>query len=489
MSSSADLGRHPQRFGIGSILLANLLPLGGVLWFGWEPSVLVVIYGLELLFTFPLAGVKALFAQQPSRSDTDDGSSVVSVSHQLTETRGSVRVVSWLPPIYPRNLPFAAALVNGSLWFLIMFGVVLSSVGPVGDVLTRPEVLVSVFALVIAQSVETWREYLRDGYKTASAYSVIETPARQAFFLTFVLVVTPGIGAVGIEGILGVIVVVKLLTEWSTHRATNSDTGGLTDWLAGPDPTAVDRDPVDIPDTDPEARIATDGRAALYTGVFDVFGRLAPFVVMPFIFGWFIAMLMLGDGTPAVVGLAVSAIIVMSFIGYLAARVLMVYLQYGFVEYRRYGDQLVAYDTLLNEPQWSTPISTLRNVQIVPDRLADRLVGTRTVVLTTGWSDHERRRYLGPTAAVDELIEAFELPVRKIDLEPLDRRPAAVIIAALSGFVTLVVLLGVGPWVTLSELLSSGLVYGIFGLPVGGLVLRFVWVQSYPDRTTEPVRN
>jgi len=489
MSSSADLGRHPQRFGIGSILLANLLPLGGVLWLGWDPSTLVVIYGLELLFTFPLAGLKALFAQQPSRSDTDDGSSVVSVSHELTEIRGSVRLVSWLPPIYPRNLPFAAALVNGSLWFLIMFGVVLSSVGPVGDVLTRTEVLVSVFALVVAQSVETWREYLREGYKTASAYSVIETPARQAFFLTFVLVVTPGIGAVGIEGILGVIVVVKLLTEWSTYRATTGDTGRLTDWLAGPEPTDLDRDPVDIPDTDPEARIATDGRAALYTGVFDVFGRLAPFAAVPFIFGWSIAMIMLGDGTPAVVGLAVSALIVVSFIGYLAARVLMVYLQYGSMEYRRYGDQLVAYDTLLCEPQWSTPISTLRDVQIVPDRLADRLVGTRTVVLTTGWGDHERRRYLGPTAAVDELIEAFELPVRKIDLEPLDRRPAAVIIAALSGFVTLVVLLGVGPWVTLSELLSSGLVYGIFGLPVGGLVLRFVWVQSYPDRTTEPVRN
>lgn len=495
MGSTSDPGRQRPRFGVGSILLANLLPLGGVLWLGWDPATLVVIYAVELLFTFPLAGLKAVFAERPPRTDHAD-SSVVSVSSELTERRGSVEVVSWLPPIYPRNLPFATAIGNGSIWFLIAFGGVISTVFTVGDVLTRPEVIVSVFALVVAQLVDTWRDYLGGGYKTASAYSVIETPTRQAFFLTFVLMATPGLGVIGVEGVLGVIVGVKLLIEWSAYQATtdgnNRLTGWLVDWLAGPEPVESDSEPEDVPDvdtdtdTDPEACISTDRRAVLYTGLFEVVGKVAPFVAIPFIFVWSVVLSLFGDGAPTLAVIGVSVGLAVSFLGYLAMRVLFVFLQYGSLEYRRYGERIVAYDTLLDEPQWSTSIPTLRNVQVVPDRLADRLLGTRTLTVTTGWGDHEKRRYLGPTAEVDELVAAFELPVRTTELDPVDRRPAAVVVACLVGLSSVVVVLAVGPWIALGELLFSGIAYGVFGFPVLGLLLRFVWVQSYPERTTDP---
>jgi len=42
---------------------------------------------------------------------------------------------------------------------------------------------------------------------------------------------------------------------------------------------------------------------------------------------------------------------------------------------------------------------------------------------------------------------------------------------------------------TLSELLFGGLVYGVFGLPFVGLLLRVIWTQSYPDRTADPITN
>ncbi|GAB6878324.1 hypothetical protein JCM17823_05980 [Halorubrum gandharaense] len=460
----------------------------GVLRFNWDPATLVVIYALELLFTFPLAGVKALFAGRPPRTD-HDGTSVVSVSSELTAVRGSVKLVSWLPPVYPRNLPFATAVINGAVWFLIAGGVVLSSVVPVGNVLTSPEVLVSALALIVGQSVETWRDYLQDGHETASAYSVIETPARQAFFLTFVLMVTPGIGVVGVEGVLSVIVLVKLLIEWSAFRATTDGTGRLTGWLSGPEPMTADPDPVEIPDCDIDARISTHRRAALYTAVFDVGGRLAPFAVMPFIFVWFVVMILLGDGAAPIVAGAISVAILVAFLGYLAMRVLMEYLQYGSLEYRRYGDRLVAYDTLLAEPQWSASIAALRDVQVVPDRFADRLLGTRTIAITTGWGDDETRRYLGPTADADRLVEAFELPVRTTELDPLDRRPAALVIICLVALGGAIGGLAIGPWVTLEELLFGGLTYGVFGIPIIGLILRLLWVQSYPERTTDPITN
>jgi hypothetical protein len=92
MPSIPDSAHRRHRLGFGPILLANLVPLVGVARFGWDPGTLVVVYGLELLFTFPFAGVKALFARRSPRTD-HDGSNVISVSSDLTETRGSIDLV------------------------------------------------------------------------------------------------------------------------------------------------------------------------------------------------------------------------------------------------------------------------------------------------------------------------------------------------------------------------------------------------------------
>lgn len=486
MPSISDLRRRHSRLGFGPILLANLLPLVGVVWLDWDPATVVAIYALELLFTFPLAGVKALFAARPPRTDHEE-SSVVSISNELVESRGSVELVSWVPPLYPRNLPFATAVVFGTAWFVIAGGVVLSSVIHLGDALTRPAVLVSALALVVGQSVETWRDYLRGGYETASAYSVIETPARQAFFLVFVLMVTPGVGVVGVEGVVSAIVLGKLLIEWSAYRAAADGTGRLTGWLSGPDPLESEPDPVTVPDGPPDAVVSTHRRAALYDAAFDAVGRRAPFLVMPFIFVWFVVLIVLGEGASPALTVVVSIVIGVAFLGSLALRVLTGYLRYGSLEYRRYGDRIVAYDTLLATPQWSASIPVLRDVQVVPDRLADRLLGTRTVAVTTGWGDDEARRYLGPTADADRLVDLFDLPVRTTDIGPIDRRPFAAVVACLVALGGTLVVLTIGPWLTLGELLIGGLTYGVFGIPFAGLALRFVWVQAYPDRTTDPV--
>ncbi len=72
-------GKFPPRsVGFRPVLGANLLPLIGVLWLGWDPETLVTVYGCELLLLFPLAGVKALFAGRPPRTDRE--SDVISVS-------------------------------------------------------------------------------------------------------------------------------------------------------------------------------------------------------------------------------------------------------------------------------------------------------------------------------------------------------------------------------------------------------------------------
>ncbi|WP_279387017.1 DUF6498-containing protein [Natrarchaeobius halalkaliphilus] len=119
MVPSRIRARAPSTAAFAPILFANLVPLVGVLAYGWEPSTLVVIYALEVLLAFPLAATKALFAGRPPRVEDlekDSGNlGVLSVGNtDLVRKRGSITLVSWLPPVYPRNLPFVGAVIFGA---------------------------------------------------------------------------------------------------------------------------------------------------------------------------------------------------------------------------------------------------------------------------------------------------------------------------------------------------------------------------------------
>lgn len=479
MPSRIRLDGLPARLGSVPTVLANLLPLVGVLRFGWDPTTLLVVYALELVVSLPLAGVAAVFAERPPQTDRD-GSTVIDVSDELSERRGSVRLTAWLPPVHPRNLPFAAAVGYATVLFAMVLTVVLGNVPLVAAALGRPDVLASVAALVVGGAVETWRDHVRPDCPPTSPYAVIETPARRGLFVVFVLLLVAGSDGVGPVGVLAALVFGKLLVEWSGYRAARGGGGRLAGWLSGPEVAEADPDPVPIPDGDPDVCVATHDRAVLYTGVFDVLKRLAPFVLLPFAFLWFAVLGLLdGDATRTMTlgfGLVVAALLV----GYLGLQVVIFHLRYAPLEYRRYGDRLVAYDTLVDEPQWASSIETLHGVRVAADRLPDRLLGTRTIAATTGPDDANTERYLGPVRDHGTLVSAFDFPVTT-DLEPLDRRPVAVVIACLVGAVTAVAAFAVGPWIPLDELFGRLLVYGPFVIPTASLPLRFVWNRAYPN--------
>lgn len=481
MVSAVRPGRRQGLLNSAPILVANLFPPVAVLRFGWPPETLVVVYLLELLFSFPLAGAKALFARRLPRGDNGD-SSLVEVSSGLTGKRGSVEVASRLPPVYLRDLPFAAAVVTGATWFVIITGVAFSNVFTIADALARPGVLFGVATLVVGQSVEAWRDYVRDGgYETASPHSVVETATRQAVFVAVLLLVVPGADGLDAVGSLVVLVSGKLLVEWSARRARHGGGGRITGWLSGPDATREPPDPVAVPDDPPDASVPTAGRAALYTGLFDVLGRVAPFAAVPFVFVWLTLLASLEDPS-SFVALALGLGLLALYLGYLGAAIAAFYPGYGWLEYRRYGDRLVAYDTLVEEPQWSAAVDRLRDVRVVPDRLPDRLLGTRTVAVTTGWGDDEARRDVGPVADPDALVDAFELPVRTGDLGPLRRAPVVVVLGCLAGLVAAVVALAAGPWMSLPGLLTAAVVHGWFAVPSTAGALRVVRVRASPER-------
>lgn len=462
MPSIAHRGRQSLSGATGffPVLLANLIPLAGVLRLGWDPATLAAVYAVEVVLSILLAGAKALFAARPPPEDREAG--VISVTEApLSNKRGTIYPISWLPPIYLRNVPFAAAVCGAVAWIALVVGVAFSQVFDVPTLLGRPAVLASALALVAGEAIDVARDYLgRRRYAETSPYAVVETPTRRAFFLVFALFALPVLdAAAGGVAVLAAFVAVKLLVEWSAFRATHgndaSSGGRITSWLAGPTDSPEPPEPIAIPDVEPDVRVSAHRRTTVVTAVLKTLTRAAPIYATGFFVVWLVGLgLFVGDASGAVVvgsGIAVLAL----YLGALAVNIAGFALTYAPIEYRRYGDRLIAYDTWLDEPQWTTSVDHLRGASVVHTRLPDRAFGTRTIELTTGFGDNETERFVGPVADGEALVSAFDVPIQSTDLPPMNRRIAAIAIG-----IGLVVGVGAvawlaGPWGSTGELVQS----------------------------------
>lgn len=484
MFAPLDRDSPPAVARFAPILLGNLIPLAGVLWYGWNATTLVAVYALELLLTFPLAAAKALIAQRPPGTEEDDAGILDLSDTNLTGKRGSATVVDWLPPVYPRNIPFSAVLLGNGLGVAAFVGLLISDATSVVDAVERPAVAVGGASLLAGQVVETWRDYVRGGaYESASPYSVVEMPARRAFFLLSVLLAIAGFvdddGGVTATVVLVGFVAAKLVVEWSAFRATHGGGGRLSNWLSGPEASVEGVSAPDVPTGDPDARVATDRRSALATAVATTLVGPAPRYLHGGLWLWFLSLVVVGDGeVSAATMLGVGAVVALLLAAAVAVKALGFYLRYGHVEYRRYGDRLVAYDTWLDEPQWSSPLDSLRGCKVVGDRLPDRLFDTRTVATTTGWDEAECQRFLGPLADPETATDALGLSVGTVQLEPPRRPYAAVAVLSAVALVAAFLAMTVGPWAT-----DGSFVLAVFVLPFGHVVPQALWHRVYPDGT------
>lgn len=450
-------------------IVANVLPLVGVVWFSWEPGTLVVIYTLELLVMLPLAGVKALFAGKPPTADRGNGIFDVA-ENRLAEKRGSVVVHDLLPPVYPRNVPFAVAVISGGVWIGFFVLAPVSEVVPVLDILGRPAVLLSVVVLVVGQVAETGVAYFRNGrYLEASPYAVVEIPGRQGLFLSvFLFVVTLG----GATPALVVFVVVKVLFEWSGLRVEQGDGGRLAGWLSGPDSDTA-ADPVDVPEGQPPATVDVDGRSVVAEALWRVVSKTGPLYLALATFVWLGVPAFLGDGEASVPLWIASGLVGLVLLGLMVAGdVMEAILAEMWTTYYRVDEQLVVHDRLTGEPQWVAAISGLREATLVETRPFDRYFGTRTITVTTGWGDDETERTLGPVDDPATFVEAFDLPLRSTELSPLDRR----FVGAAVGSVVLIAAGGV----VAATSSSVSWVLLLMAVPFLGVVPMGFWKLAHP---------
>ncbi|TKX68678.1 hypothetical protein EXE45_11060 [Halorubrum sp. SP9] len=106
-----------------------------------------------------------------------------------------------------------------------------------------------------------------------------------------------------------------------------------------------------------------------------------------------------------------------------AVRIGSYYLRYGTIEYQRRGDTLIAYDTVLEAPQWTVPVHSRAQFEI-KNAIPDRLFDTGTLRISDVKATPTNTVQFGPVADLDSAIETLGLPVRH-DGRP-DQDPAVV---------------------------------------------------------------
>ena len=246
------------------MVATNLLPLAGVVGFGWRVGELLAVYWIEVAVLVIAHAAAAMFAERPIRLEDRSfyitGYDEDAERDEVWETDPEpIRLVSWLPPIYRRN----ARVVRRSLG---VFAFLLFPLLPVSwDALSylTPTVGLATLGVCGAQVAEVQREFFADrAYEERSPYMVVEAAQRVVFFyfvigVLTVIPVTAGVAvteaalapglldriadAFGVEVVLLPyllpITLAKAVVEWGRRRAVReADPNGVATWFTGEDP-------------------------------------------------------------------------------------------------------------------------------------------------------------------------------------------------------------------------------------------------------------
>lgn len=340
--------------GLLRLLAINLVPVIGVVVFDWTLSVVVVFYWLEAGIALLFDAFEGLFAEKPLASEL-----YLLPFHELRSKRGGVRLISWLPPIHPRNLPFVLVVLQGIVIVWPAAGVGLYVLG--ADVFTtgNGNMVLSVLAAglmtVFVRAMEL-AEYLReDRYARESAQSVID-PGRVIGLIAVVFLgmllwsTTAALDGSALVLVLAALIGTRVTFELAGVIAGSIDgehsrIAALREWF-GTDNIGTESE-IEVPDGTPIARFRPDRNAVRVRGLVRGVGKSVNPEIPVLLLGLGLLVGWLLWGIPGAI--AISSVIVSLFA---LVTVVVEELLYGYLEYRVYEDAVVAYDRLLDEPQW-----------------------------------------------------------------------------------------------------------------------------------------
>ncbi|GAA0510416.1 hypothetical protein SAMN04488066_11749 [Halorubrum aquaticum] len=414
------LHRPPGTNRSEAVAVANLLPLVGVVWLGWNAAALVTLYWFELGIAAFFAVVRGLFAGRPSDLDTDAlvfgalASKPLALSIPRTGVRIHLSSVLSLVVVAP---------ILGVTWF-VLGGVVLGFVG--ADSLPSAAletVTIAVGVVLLSEAGTTVLDYFhRGGYREESAGTAV---SGVFFRLATVLVggiltVTVVAEAIGVDGdatateaadpvafgvpILVGVVLVKFAFDLAglygdRLAAIDESAGGPFGWSREP-PT---RDPVedDLADADRRIRPSIAGR---------LFGEPVSPVEHPG--PWYLSVVCLlvallfalGRAWGIVLGLVAVAVAIPP-----VAVAIDSLVRYGAVEYRidADGDAIVGYDRACGTALWRVEPWDEEGLRIERDRLDERL-GTSTVAVELRDREVRLPRLPADEDGTDRVVDVFD---------------------------------------------------------------------------------
>ena len=247
------------RLALSIVVATNLLPLAGVVGFGWRVGELLAVYWIEVAVLVLAHAVAAMFAERPIRLE---GRSFYITGYDEDAERDEVwerdpdpiRLVSWLPPIYRRNF----RVVRRSLGIFAFMLFPLLAVGWDALSYLTPSVGLATLGVCGAQVAEVRREFFAErAYEEQSPYMVVEAAQRVVFFyfvvgiltvvsVTFGIVVIDAVLAPGLlDGVADAVLLLpyllpialaKTVVEWGRRRAfSEDDPDGVATWFTGED--------------------------------------------------------------------------------------------------------------------------------------------------------------------------------------------------------------------------------------------------------------
>jgi hypothetical protein len=395
-----------------------LVPVVGVVVFDWRLRSVLLFYWLEIGVTVVRQSIEATFAGRPN---SEEGRMLTPPFRKLREKRGGIAMPGPLPPIYPRTVPtvVTGAFVALAVWGLIgtqivaLGGRVDLSAPPLEILLGTPvdspgrllELLVGATGIAVGGLATFVSNVQNRPYQDLSARAIVgprQVLGPTLFLLIFFagLFLSDGNLAAVRDPVFAVVVIGRTGVDAAEEF-------GVTDRYLPEgierDAQIGERDPVPQGDGEPRARWEVHRPsvvcARMLTSPGRVFSERDGLLYLSLcLFAWFVV-----DGTAGTV-IAAGILITVASIGAIVIGI-ETDLRYGHLEYRLYDDRVVAYDRLLETPQWRVELDEITEMEASVAFL-DRLPGLalERLHLRTR-TDSERLVGLADAEAVREAVD------------------------------------------------------------------------------------
>ncbi len=418
----AFIPRMEHRFSpeLLAVIVANTLPIVGIMTLGWNVVALVVLYWIELTVSFLFAFVRAVFAGRPSEfkrpSENGRDPPILGALRQkrasLSLPRTEVGIRLSTLPVLAFAVPFMCAV-----WFftgVATVGIVAPESPDSGMLET---VVIAGFGMFLTELARTGFEYFyRGGYREHSAQTALQGEIFRGvaigiggLAIAFLAAIVSGSVAadesianlgpdvVGPPVLIG-IVLVKLTFDladlYSDRLVELDESSSFRLGFAYEPPT---EESIDTSLSTDVTRLRPTLRARVLGGI-NQLGRQPGALligVFPFLVGGLLALGQLWVIVVALFTLSVVLPVGVAQVDY--------WLRYGAVEYRTDGNAIVAHDRLFGTPLWRVEVWDETGLRVEHDRVDTRL-DTVTVVIER--AEEELRLPQLPNA--DPILDVFD---------------------------------------------------------------------------------